>query len=98
MVSLCHPSLSPTDLGRFDEEETSPGWCSSPRPIVPIPVFVTLGVEVHVQMFRSSGQFDAKPPVFNSQASSVLIYRLTEGMKSSLLSPKFEPQICSVEA
>ncbi|GFU40565.1 hypothetical protein TNCV_3229651 [Trichonephila clavipes] len=31
-------------------------------------------------MFRSSDQSDAKPPVLSSQASLVLIYRLTEGM------------------
>ncbi|GFW71637.1 hypothetical protein TNCV_2548501 [Trichonephila clavipes] len=36
---------------------------------------------VHVQMFRSSGQSDEKPPVFCSQESLVLIDRPTEGMK-----------------
>ncbi|GFU70593.1 uncharacterized protein TNCV_2971531 [Trichonephila clavipes] len=33
----------------------------------------TLGAGVHVQMFRSSGQSDAKPPVFSSQASLLCI-------------------------
>ncbi|GFV39801.1 hypothetical protein TNCV_1043841 [Trichonephila clavipes] len=33
-------------------------------------------------MFRSSGQPDAKPSMFSSQASLALIYRLTEEMKS----------------
>ncbi|GFV13890.1 hypothetical protein TNCV_523691 [Trichonephila clavipes] len=37
-----------------------------------------LGIGVHVQMFRSSGQSDAKSPVFSSQASLVDIYRQTE--------------------
>ncbi|GFT62026.1 hypothetical protein TNCV_3811961 [Trichonephila clavipes] len=32
-------------------------------------------------MFRSSGQPDTKPRVFSSQASLVLIYRPTKGMK-----------------
>ncbi|GFW61364.1 uncharacterized protein TNCV_4136821 [Trichonephila clavipes] len=39
---------------------------------------------VHVQMFRSSGQPDAKPPVFSSQASLVLIYRSTEATQGLL--------------
>ncbi|GFV28032.1 hypothetical protein TNCV_187081 [Trichonephila clavipes] len=34
-----------------------------------------------VQMFRSSGQSDAKAPRFSSQASLVLIYRPAEEMK-----------------
>ncbi|GFW41684.1 hypothetical protein TNCV_9221 [Trichonephila clavipes] len=42
---------------------------------------MTLGTEVHEQMFRSGGQFDVKPPVFSSQASLVLICHPTEGMK-----------------
>ncbi|GFV93604.1 hypothetical protein TNCV_1989161 [Trichonephila clavipes] len=49
---------------------------------MPISVYVTLGPEVHEQMFRSGGQSDAKPPVLSSQASLVFIYRPTEGMKS----------------
>ncbi|GFV13081.1 hypothetical protein TNCV_4714061 [Trichonephila clavipes] len=32
-------------------------------------------------MFRAGGQSDMKPPVFSHQASVVLIYRPTEGMK-----------------
>ncbi|GFV95040.1 histone-lysine N-methyltransferase SETMAR [Trichonephila clavipes] len=39
---------------------------------------------VPMQKFRSSGQSDVKPPEFNSQASLVLIYRPTEGMKGSV--------------
>ncbi|GFX57607.1 hypothetical protein TNCV_2675931 [Trichonephila clavipes] len=41
----------------------------------------SLDTGVHVQMFRSSGQSDGKPPVFSSQSSLVLIYRPTDGMK-----------------
>ncbi|GFW05213.1 hypothetical protein TNCV_2905031 [Trichonephila clavipes] len=33
------------------------------------------GLEVHVQMFRSGGQSDVKPPMVSSQASLVLIYQ-----------------------
>ncbi|GFS86024.1 uncharacterized protein TNCV_1220101 [Trichonephila clavipes] len=47
------------------------------RTTVPISVCMTLGTEVHEQMFLSGGQSDAKPPMFSSQASLVLIYRLT---------------------
>ncbi|GFU51875.1 hypothetical protein TNCV_3733821 [Trichonephila clavipes] len=54
----------------------------APKPNVPISVFVTLGAEVHEQMFRSGGQSDAKPSVLSPQTSSVLIYGPTEGMKS----------------
>ncbi|GFV74841.1 hypothetical protein TNCV_1040791 [Trichonephila clavipes] len=35
-------------------------------------MFVTIGAEVHKQMFRSGGQSDAIPLVFNSQASLVV--------------------------
>ncbi|GFV13600.1 hypothetical protein TNCV_68031 [Trichonephila clavipes] len=49
---------------------------------VPISVFITLGIDVHEQLFRSRGQSDAKSPVFNSQASLVLIYRPTKEMSS----------------
>ncbi|GFW76665.1 hypothetical protein TNCV_4943821 [Trichonephila clavipes] len=42
---------------------------------------MTLGPRVHEQMFRSGGQSDARPPVLSSQASLVLIYQPTEGMK-----------------
>ncbi|GFV50206.1 bestrophin homolog [Trichonephila clavipes] len=52
------------------------------RSTVPISVYLTLDPEVHEQMFRSGGQPDVKPPVLSSQASLVLIYRPTEGMKS----------------
>ncbi|GFV55537.1 hypothetical protein TNCV_2573771 [Trichonephila clavipes] len=48
---------------------------------VPNSVYATLDPEVHEQMFRSSGQSDAKHPVLSSQESLVLIYRATEGMK-----------------
>ncbi|GFT21672.1 hypothetical protein TNCV_617751 [Trichonephila clavipes] len=41
-----------------------------------------LGTGLPVQMFRSSGQSDAKLPVFSSQASLVLIYKPTEGIKA----------------
>ncbi|GFU62920.1 hypothetical protein TNCV_40711 [Trichonephila clavipes] len=36
---------------------------------------MTLDTEVHQQMFLSCGQSEAKPPVFRSQASLVLIYQ-----------------------
>ncbi|GFV33103.1 hypothetical protein TNCV_509421 [Trichonephila clavipes] len=36
---------------------------------------------MHEQVFRLGGQSDAKSPVFGSQASLVLIYRPTEGIK-----------------
>ncbi|GFY23123.1 integrase catalytic domain-containing protein [Trichonephila clavipes] len=39
------------------------------------------GAGVTMQLFRSSGQSDAKTPVLSSQASLVLIYRPTEEMK-----------------
>ncbi|GFU29749.1 hypothetical protein TNCV_4745741 [Trichonephila clavipes] len=48
------------------------------------PIYVTLGTGMHVQMFRSSDQSDAKPPAFSSQASLLLIYRPTEGMKGCI--------------
>ncbi|GFT36088.1 hypothetical protein TNCV_4179011 [Trichonephila clavipes] len=38
------------------------------------------GAEAH-EMSRSGGQSEAKPPVFSPQASVVLIYQPTEGMK-----------------
>ncbi|GFV67753.1 transposable element Tcb1 transposase [Trichonephila clavipes] len=47
-------------------------------------VYVSLAPEVHGQMFRSGGQSDVKPPVLSSQASLVLIYRPTEGMKGRI--------------
>ncbi|GFV05108.1 hypothetical protein TNCV_223221 [Trichonephila clavipes] len=62
-------------------------------PTVPITVYVTLGPEVHEQMFRSGGQSDAKPPVFSSQASMVLVYGThckDERLKG------FEPRTCGV--
>ncbi|GFV60292.1 hypothetical protein TNCV_3469281 [Trichonephila clavipes] len=42
------------------------------------------GAGVHEQMFRSSGQPNAKPPALGSQASVLLIYVATEGMKGSV--------------
>ncbi|GFT07750.1 hypothetical protein TNCV_1213601 [Trichonephila clavipes] len=42
---------------------------------------MALDDEVHEQMFRLDDQSDAKPPVFSSQASLVLIYRPTAWMK-----------------
>ncbi|GFX59042.1 hypothetical protein TNCV_3814761 [Trichonephila clavipes] len=44
-------------------------------------------------MFRSDGQSDAKPTVLNSDASLVLIYRPTEGMKGRvhLAQPEIAP-------
>ncbi|GFX66994.1 hypothetical protein TNCV_4181191 [Trichonephila clavipes] len=39
------------------------------------------GAGVHEQLFQSSDQFDAKPPVFSSEVNFVPIYRATEGRK-----------------
>ncbi|GFT80491.1 hypothetical protein TNCV_5122251 [Trichonephila clavipes] len=50
------------------------------RPTVPTSVYVTLGPEMHKQMFWSGGESDAKSSLFSSQAHLVLIYRPTEGM------------------
>ncbi|GFV71721.1 hypothetical protein TNCV_3535091 [Trichonephila clavipes] len=47
-------------------------------------MYVTLDSGVHEQMFQSSGQFDAKPPVLSSQASVVLIYRPTEKLNGQV--------------
>ncbi|GFU49989.1 hypothetical protein TNCV_2362671 [Trichonephila clavipes] len=50
--------------------------------------------EVHEQMSRSGGQSEAKPPqCFSPQASLVLIYRPTEGMKGrvDIAQPGIEP-------
>ncbi|GFV53794.1 transposon Ty3-I Gag-Pol polyprotein [Trichonephila clavipes] len=52
-----------------------------PNPTVPLSDCVSLDAEKHEQMFRSDGQSDAKQPVFRSQESWVLIYRLTERKK-----------------
>ncbi|GFT21184.1 hypothetical protein TNCV_2582491 [Trichonephila clavipes] len=38
-----------------------------------ISVYVTLDAGVHVQMFWSSSQSDAKLPVFSSQAREILV-------------------------
>ncbi|GFT28845.1 hypothetical protein TNCV_3585581 [Trichonephila clavipes] len=48
------------------------------RPTVPISVFMTLGTEVHQQIFQSGGQSDQKPTVLSFQGSLALIYRPTE--------------------
>ncbi|GFS60141.1 hypothetical protein TNCV_2826631 [Trichonephila clavipes] len=61
----------------------------------------SLGAEVHEQMSRSGGQSEARPPVFKSQASLVLIYRPTaEGMKGrvELAQPGNRTRTCDVEA
>ncbi|GFX73576.1 hypothetical protein TNCV_2342811 [Trichonephila clavipes] len=52
-----------------------------------------LGAEMDVQMFCSNGQSDAKPPVFSFQASLVLIYQPTEGMKGRV--NLAQPGICA---
>ncbi|GFV37365.1 cullin-4A [Trichonephila clavipes] len=51
-------------------------------------------------MIPSSGQSDAKPPVFSSQANLVVIYRPTEDLKGwvDLAHPGLEPRTCDVEA
>ncbi|GFW79391.1 hypothetical protein TNCV_2477981 [Trichonephila clavipes] len=56
-------------------------WCNDPWSTVPISVYVALSAEVHEQMFRSDVLSEAKPQAFSSQASLVLIYRPSEGMK-----------------
>ncbi|GFX21572.1 hypothetical protein TNCV_1399861 [Trichonephila clavipes] len=69
----------------FHGSKSGPGeWRDSPcgpRPAVPNTVYATLGPEVHEQMFWSGSQPDTKRPVLSFQASLVLIYRPTEGMK-----------------
>ncbi|GFV72923.1 hypothetical protein TNCV_1974701 [Trichonephila clavipes] len=52
-----------------------------PLPTVLTSVFMTLCTKMHEHIFRSSDQSDAKSPMFSSQASLALTYRLTEGMK-----------------
>ncbi|GFU95588.1 hypothetical protein TNCV_3332551 [Trichonephila clavipes] len=61
---------------------------------LPISIYVT-DAGVHMQMFRSSGQSDAKPTVFSSQESLILIYR--PKAESTLRSPGFEPRTCGVD-
>ncbi|GFX11893.1 hypothetical protein TNCV_2996771 [Trichonephila clavipes] len=51
---------------------------------VPISIYLTLGSDVDQEIFRSGDQSELKPPVLSSQASLVLIYRPTEGMKVSI--------------
>ncbi|GFW54005.1 hypothetical protein TNCV_3828131 [Trichonephila clavipes] len=72
---------------------------SSLRPTVPISVFMTLGTEVHDQMFRSEGQSDAKPQCFvPKQAWYSFIDPLKrKKVESTLPSPGFEPRTCGVE-
>ncbi|GFS52694.1 hypothetical protein TNCV_45611 [Trichonephila clavipes] len=90
-VYISRPVESQLEMGlkafRWDcrsESFEMGGWRNStrgPRPTVPNSVYATLGPEVYEQMFRSGGQSDAKPSVLSSQASLVLIYRVTEGRK-----------------
>ncbi|GFY01890.1 protein KIAA0100 [Trichonephila clavipes] len=49
-----------------------------PKPTVPITVFVTLGTELHDQVFQSGGQSDTKPPMFCSQASWSVFVNISE--------------------
>ncbi|GFT71790.1 hypothetical protein TNCV_291851 [Trichonephila clavipes] len=67
--------------------------------MVPISVFVTLGTEVHEQMFRSGGQSDMKVFSFLEKALCIHLYSL-KGRKaeSTMPSPGFEPRICGMEA
>ncbi|GFW02411.1 hypothetical protein TNCV_1733261 [Trichonephila clavipes] len=53
-----------------------------------------LGPEVHEQMFRSSGQSEVKHPELSSQASLVLLYPSTEGMKDRLTVELLEMKQC----
>ncbi|GFW83599.1 hypothetical protein TNCV_2204481 [Trichonephila clavipes] len=71
-----------------------------PRPTVSISAFETLNAELHEKMFLPVGQSDAKPSVFSSEASSILIYRPTELMKGLVdpFQPGVEPLTCSMEA
>ncbi|GFU81543.1 hypothetical protein TNCV_4926741 [Trichonephila clavipes] len=50
-------------------------------PTVPISVYLTIGTDGHVQMFRPSDRSGTNAPVFSSQASLVLMYQSIEGMK-----------------
>ncbi|GFV74842.1 hypothetical protein TNCV_1040801 [Trichonephila clavipes] len=78
---------------------------------MPSSVFLTLDPEqmfwsrnvhqAHMQMFRLGGQSHVNSPVFSSQASLILIYRPTEGVKgrvTTLPIPGFEPLTCDMEA
>ncbi|GFU93212.1 hypothetical protein TNCV_4217381 [Trichonephila clavipes] len=47
---------------------------------VSIPVYGTLGVEVHEQISRSGGQLEAKPQCLSPQQNLVLIYQPTAGV------------------
>ncbi|GFU95586.1 hypothetical protein TNCV_3332531 [Trichonephila clavipes] len=89
----------------FDMEpkSNSTQWRNSPRrprSTVPILVFVNLSAEVHAQMFQSGGQSDAKPLLFSSQASLVLILSIhwREERLSQPCPARFEPRNCGVEA
>ncbi|GFT44702.1 hypothetical protein TNCV_2844941 [Trichonephila clavipes] len=63
---------------------------------MPNSVYVTLGPEMHDQVFWSVSHSDAKPPVLS------VLYRPTQGMKgadSTLPSPGFEPHLwCESQA
>ncbi|GFV83391.1 hypothetical protein TNCV_3055381 [Trichonephila clavipes] len=67
-------------------------------PNVPVSVYVTLGAGVHVQMFPSGGQSDAKPPVLSSQESLLFIHRPTERLSRHCSTLGFEHRACGVEA
>ncbi|GFV96073.1 hypothetical protein TNCV_1870341 [Trichonephila clavipes] len=64
---------SPCEV-RFGAPSGGVHYAIGPRPTVPISVYVTLGTEVHEQMYQLGVQPETKPPVFSSQASLVLIY------------------------
>ncbi|GFX45545.1 hypothetical protein TNCV_2740821 [Trichonephila clavipes] len=72
--SSMNQSNSDVDETEFHEmSEGVTGITNYDGSIMSISVFMTLGIEVHEQMFRSGGQSDSKSPVFSSQASLVLI-------------------------
>ncbi|GFV58869.1 hypothetical protein TNCV_4132311 [Trichonephila clavipes] len=68
-------------IGDLAAEKRSDNSPRGSRSTVPISVYVTLGPQMHEQMFRSGGQSETMSPVLSSQVSMVFIYRPTEGMK-----------------
>ncbi|GFY00190.1 uncharacterized protein TNCV_2835471 [Trichonephila clavipes] len=85
MWSPQSPDLNPCDFWLWGHLKQL--WHNSPfrtRPTVTISLYVISSTGLHVKMYRSSGQSDVKSPVFSSQASLVLIYRPTEGMKGGV--------------